>query len=284
MDLKLFETQTETIEEALNSIASSWPSNRVGEAMRYSLFNGGKRFRPLLSILLAESLGVSPKKVLPWACAIELIHTYSLIHDDLPCMDNDDFRRGKPTNHKMFGEAIALLAGDALISEAFKQICLTIDLEKTQLVSLTMLLADSIGPDGMVGGQAEDIMIQSNFSDVDQLLRIHGMKTGKLISASLLGVSIIAGLYENKVKIIKQFADNFGVAFQIADDLQDWNQGSDTKLESIKNGSADLFTKILVDKTQNAENSIKELGMTEGPFFNLLKWNLDRGVANECTP
>ncbi len=157
-------------------------------AMRYSLFAGGKRLRPILCIASAEALGGLMEDVLPAACALEMIHTYSLIHDDLPAMDNDDIRRGVPTNHKIFGEAVAVLAGDALLTDAFRLLTDPVairSVEAARVVRIVHEIATAAGAGGMVGGQVVDILSEGRPSDYDTLLYIHSGKTGRMILASL---------------------------------------------------------------------------------------------------
>jgi len=185
------------------------------EAMRYSVFPGGKRFRPLLVLSACEAVGGDPSGALPIACAIELIHNYSLIHDDLPCMDNDDFRRGKPSSHKKFGCGVALLAGDALLTYAFEILgkWLTGDLLKRVLLEI----ACASGPAGMVGGQLLDIT-DGKIED------IHSKKTMVLIRASVRCGAIAGGASENELYLLTGYAERLGIAFQIVDDILDFGK------------------------------------------------------------
>ncbi len=204
----------------------------------YSLLAGGKRIRPYLAITFCKLCGGKEDDVLSFAAAIEMIHTYSLIHDDLPCMDNDDFRRGKPTNHKVFGEATALLAGDALLTEAFSVIsgCSLSDTAKIKAVSV---LSEKAGILGMIGGQEIDLKSENKEISIETLYALHGKKTGMLIEAACLLGCIAAGCYDGKkYKAASEFAKAFGLAFQITDDILDItgtqaelgkNTGSDTK-------------------------------------------------------
>ena len=161
------------------------------KSFSYSLVRGGKRFRPVLSLLLAEEFGVSPKRILPFASAVEMIHTYSLIHDDLPCMDNDDFRRGKPTNHKVFGESLALLAGDALLTEAFTVLAKHYG-AADNLPQLIRELTQISGLQGMIGGQFLDMEAQG--FDLQSITQMHNLKTGALISGCFSGPGILKDL------------------------------------------------------------------------------------------
>ncbi len=192
---------------------------RLKESMKYSLFAGGKRLRPILCIAGAEAVGGSSEDVLSVACALEFIHTYSLIHDDLPAMDDDDMRRGLPTNHKVFGEAMALLAGDGLLTDAFyimtKQGCKNPE----RLIRVIKLIAEAAGSNGMVGGQAVDIESEGMDVDSSTLEFIHRHKTGALIKASVTSGAILAGAKEHEIKAISNYGINIGLAFQIADDI-----------------------------------------------------------------
>lgn len=196
----------------------------VHTAMRYSLFAGGKRLRPILALAAAEAVGGNREDVLPLACALELIHTYSLIHDDLPAMDNDDLRRGKPTSHKMFGEALAILAGDALLTEAFF-ILTRPDLMKRvpprRRLRAIWELARAAGSLGMVGGQTMDILCQGKEVNKELLEYIHTHKTGALIAAAVSGGAIIGGASPRQYRALSKYGEKLGLAFQIIDDLLD---------------------------------------------------------------
>jgi geranylgeranyl diphosphate synthase type II len=194
----------------------------VIKAMNYSLFVGGKRIRPILCIAGAEVVGGSHDTVMPVACAIELIHTYSLIHDDLPVMDNDDLRRGKPTNHKVFGEAVAVLAGDGLLTLAFNLMAgygAEKGLEKKALLRVIDLIASAAGYKGMVGGQVVDITYEGKQPDPAVVEYIHRHKTAALIAASVTAGTILAGGNKDEEKSINRYGQQIGLAFQIADDI-----------------------------------------------------------------
>lgn len=194
--------------------------DEVVEAMKYSLTNGGKRLRPVFCLEFANCLGLEKEKALPFACAVEYIHTYSLIHDDLPCMDNDDFRRGKPSCHKQFGETTALLAGDALLTHAFK-IATESDLSSEKIVKAISLLSKNSGVEGMIGGQVLDLKYEKDNPTLDQLLSVHQLKTSALIELSCLLGCIAAGATANQVNSASKFANDLGIAFQIKDDILD---------------------------------------------------------------
>lgn len=193
------------------------------EAMLYSAGSGGKRFRPVLSLLVGELFSCPAARILPFAMAIEFVHTYSLIHDDLPCMDNDDLRRGKPTNHKVYGEAKALLAGDALLTEAFFLLAREYKDASFLSVQLTELLGRSAGLRGMVGGQALDIEAENGNlkSSQEELVLMHTLKTGRLIQAAAEGAALIAGASPSEVESMSRFGEALGLAFQITDDILD---------------------------------------------------------------
>jgi geranylgeranyl diphosphate synthase type II len=198
------------------------------DAMRYSLLAGGKRIRPVLALATAEAIGLERAVVLPLAAAIELIHTYSLIHDDLPAMDDDDLRRGRPSCHKAFGEDVAILAGDALYAEAFRLLLAEPTREPRNLLSAACELAAATGVEGMVGGQYIDIAEKAP-AGADGLRRLHELKTGRLIAASIECVLLLAGgLAPDKIRSFSTFARELGVLFQIVDDILDVTGSSET--------------------------------------------------------
>jgi len=198
--------------------------NPIVEAMRYSLFAGGKRLRPILCLAATEIVGGKKETALPVACALEMIHTYSLIHDDLPAMDNDDFRRGKPTNHRVFGEAMAILAGDGLLTEAFYLLTYPDLLEKippAQLVWISHLIAQAAGFRGMVSGQVMDLEATGKEIGLEELKAIHDHKTGALIRVAVESGAIIGGGNRTEVEALKEYGTQIGLAFQIVDDVLD---------------------------------------------------------------
>ena len=223
--IELLDKMNEYIEMINNELLLHLPEADQGQkevvrAMRYSLENGGKRLRPVLVLEFCRVCGGDVEKALPFACAVEYIHTYSLIHDDLPCMDNDDLRRGKPSCHKKFSEATALLAGDALLTHAFE--CLTsADLSDEQIASAVALLAQNAGVCGMIGGQVLDLKFETVDPSINDLLTVHKLKTGALISAACLLGCIAADADDEMLSYASSFAYNLGIAFQIKDDLLD---------------------------------------------------------------
>ncbi|MCP3738539.1 polyprenyl synthetase family protein [Rossellomorea sp. BNER] len=201
----------------------------IREAMTYSLQAGGKRIRPVLLFATIQAFNKNPKKGLPVACALEMIHTYSLIHDDLPSMDDDDLRRGKATNHKVFGEAFAILAGDALLTNSFQIIAEMEELPPTVSLKLLSELSKAAGPEGMVGGQVADIEGENKQLTVENLEYIHIHKTGKLLAFSVIAGAIIAEASQEEIEYLKGFAYHIGLAFQIQDDILDI-EGSQEKI------------------------------------------------------
>lgn len=218
------ESKRLAVEEALQRCLPSpvEPPSRLHEAMAYSVFAGGKRVRPILAIAAAEMCGATQETVMPTACALELIHTYSLIHDDLPCMDNDDLRRGKPTNHKVFGETLAVLAGDALLAHAFKLIgdnALIKGVQPAAVAETTRLIASAASSLGMVGGQAADWMAEGRDVAEEEVLFIHRKKTGALIRASVLAGAVLAGAEPRLRDQLAAYGERLGLLFQLADDI-----------------------------------------------------------------
>ncbi len=213
------------VENALEKIfpVASGLQKKVIEAAHYSLFAGGKRLRPILCLAATEVVGGDIEPVLPAACALEMIHTYSLVHDDLPAMDNDDFRRGVPTNHKVFGEAIAILAGDALLTEAFEYLALSGNdrVSPEKVLDVIRIGVKAAGYRGMIGGQVIDLECENRKVDLATVEYMHIHKTGALLSASLEIGAILGGGTEEHIKALKTYGHHFGLAFQITDDLLD---------------------------------------------------------------
>ena len=236
-DLKSYlEARRVTVEEALEAAlpAEDGLDARVVEAMRYSLFAGGKRLRPILCLAATEAVGGDLQNAMPAACALEMIHTYSLIHDDLPAMDDDDLRRGIPTNHKVFGEAIAVLAGDGLLTEAFTLLGNCRSLPADRVVQLVVVISTGAGHRGMVGGQVVDMLWQNRTADISVVRYMHGKKTAALIAASTQAGALAGGGSSDQVERLGQYGRAVGLAFQIVDDILDI-QG-DTALLGKKTG------------------------------------------------
>ncbi len=235
LDLKkYFERRRRQVDRALDRWVAGeeeFPS-QVHKAMRYSLFAGGKRLRPILALAAAEAVGGKTTEALPVACALELIHTYSLIHDDLPAMDDDDLRRGRPTSHKVFGEAAAILAGDALLTEAFRLLArpdLMKNVSSRRRLRAIHTLALNSGSQGMVGGQAMDMASAGGKISPDVLEYIHSHKTGALIGAAVAVGAVIGGGSPREVRALEEYGRKAGLAFQIMDDLLDV-QGEETRM------------------------------------------------------
>ena len=199
----------------------------VSEAMKYSVRNGGKRIRPMLTLEFCKACGAEPEKALPFACAVEMIHTYSLIHDDLPCMDDDDYRRGKPSCHIAFGEANALLAGDALLTLAFET-AVKADIAAENVVRAVKELSYSAGILGMVGGQVLDLQNENKALTLSELEQIHNLKTGELIRVACVLGCVAAGADEEKIKSAEAYAKGIGLTFQIVDDILDVTSDAET--------------------------------------------------------
>ena len=226
-DLKAYlEERRRLVNRALEAYlpAVRGPAFRVVQAMHYSLFVGGKRLRPILCLAAAATVGGDPGEALPVACALEMIHTYSLIHDDLPAMDDDDLRRGQPTCHKKFDEATAILAGDGLLTEAFHTLAAVaprVEGREAVLLEITELLAKAAGYRGMVGGQMLDLMAEGRKISFKELELIHRFKTGALLTAATRAGALVGGGSRVEVAALTSYGEKFGLAFQITDDLLD---------------------------------------------------------------
>jgi len=199
-------------------------SDKLTQAMRYSLFSGGKRIRPILALAAGETINGDVAAILPFACAIELIHTYSLIHDDLPAMDNDELRRGQPTNHRVFGEGIAILAGDALLTEAFRIMAETsvkTGAAQRRALHVVAEVAQAAGARGMVAGQAADMSAENSAINLPLVEWIHIRKTGALIRAAVRAGALLSGARADPLLRLTRYAEFLGLAFQVADDILD---------------------------------------------------------------
>lgn len=253
MNLSLyFAEKSALIEKHLDQLVpeQTVPYNALYQAARYSLLGGGKRLRPLLVLATAEMLGVKDLQALSAACALELIHTYSLIHDDLPCMDNDDFRRGKPSLHKKYSEGHAVLTGDFLLTHAFEIVVTDSWLSSEQKVQLVHTLATQSGGPGMIGGQLMDIQAEGKKIDLETLQTIHHYKTGALITASITCGAIIAEASSRDLEHLQKFGNDIGLAFQIIDDVLDVTASNE------KHGKA-----VASDFTNNKSTYVSLLGL-----------------------
>lgn len=268
-----FMKNLKSLQDEINeNLESVFPKEKVLEeklieSMRYSLLAGGKRIRPALMILTCEALGGKREDVMPFALAIEMIHTYSLIHDDLPSMDNDDLRRGMPTNHKVYGEALAILSGDALLTNAFL-VASKANVADDKKVKAIEILADMAGTLGMVGGQVIDLEGEERRLSLDELSKMHAKKTGALIRASVSIGALIAGYDKD---YLDDYAKNLGLAFQLCDDILDVeasteelgkNAGSDDKNEKstfIKLLGIEKTKEMLIETTNKAIASLDKI-------------------------
>ncbi|HEX6739240.1 MAG TPA: farnesyl diphosphate synthase [Vicinamibacteria bacterium] len=226
------EERRRRVEAALDAALppeEAWPTT-IHRAVRYSLFAGGKRIRPLLVLAAGEAVGGVDEELMPLACAVEMIHTYSLIHDDLPAMDDDDLRRGKPTSHKVFGEAIAILAGDALLTRAFHLLA-DVPAEWNpncvrRRVQAAAVLGEACGTTGLIGGQVMDLEAEGRAISPEELERLHRAKTGALLGACVRGGAILGGADEAELARLTRYASAVGLAFQVVDDVLDATEGA----------------------------------------------------------
>ena len=221
------EALRQAVDEALDRALppdSAWPGT-IHRAVRYSLFAGGKRIRPMLVLAAGEAVGGAREELMPLACAVEMVHTYSLVHDDLPAMDDDDLRRGKPTSHKVFGEAIAILAGDALLTRAFHLLAEVPeawdDARVRRRLRAAAVLGEACGTTGLIGGQVMDLESEGRAIGADDLECLHRAKTGALLSACVRGGAILGGAGAADLERLSRYASSIGLAFQVVDDVLD---------------------------------------------------------------
>jgi len=291
------ETRRQLVDTALDQFLprKDYFPAKLYSAIRHSMFSGGKRLRPILVIAAAEACGATAKAVLPAACALECIHTYSLIHDDLPAMDNDDMRRGQPTCHKVFGEATAILAGDALLTYAFELMCKLTLLKKgeggyTAIIEATRILARAAGMAGMVGGQMADIDAEGQEINLPLLQYIHTHKTGRLIQGALRIGGILAGASADKLKALSVYGETIGLAFQITDDIlnvtgemQLLGKGVGTDSARGKATYPALFgieesKKQALSLLEKGTRALKPFGRKAEPLLALAKYVVEREV------
>ena len=261
---------------------------RLAESMEYSLMAGGKRLRPILVMAAADAVGARGTDFVQAACGIEMIHTYSLIHDDLPAMDNDDYRRGKLTNHKVFGEALAILAGDALLTQAFEVILRQQGVSAEVLVQVLKEMSIAAGPNGMVGGQVIDMLSEGKRISMEELRKMHMGKTGALFRAAIRSGAILGGASEAKLAALTTYADCFGLAFQITDDILDVvgdeavigkPVGSDERNEKstyVTLTSLEEAKKLAADTVQQALDALEVFGDEAKFLRDLVKMLLER--------
>ncbi len=254
-------------------------AEKLGESIKYSITSGGKRFRPLLSIFTSEALGSPSVSVLPFACAVELVHTYSLIHDDLPAMDDDDMRRGKPTNHKVYSEATAILAGDTLLTEAFGLVANHYTENPRIAVELVKEMTLASGGLGMVGGQMIDLTHSKNTPSIEQIENLHNLKTGALIRLAVVGAAIIHGASEQTFEKLSNYARDLGLAFQIADDIEDAQEGKIENFNFVHLLGLEKTFERLHDLSSSALSSIESLE-SPGGLRELVHFNKQRVLLN----
>ena len=261
---------------------------RLAESMEYSLMAGGKRLRPILVMAAADAVGARGTDFVQAACGIEMIHTYSLIHDDLPAMDNDDYRRGKLTNHKVFGEALAILAGDALLTQAFEVILRQQGVPAQVLLEVLREMSIAAGPNGMVGGQVIDMLSEGKRISMAELRKMHMGKTGALFRAAIRSGAILGGASEAQLAALTTYADCFGLAFQITDDILDVvgdeavigkPVGSDERNEKstyVTLTSLEEAKKLAADTVQQALDALEVFGDEAKFLRDLVKMLLER--------
>jgi len=267
------------------------PQKIIYEAMNYSLLSGGKRLRPVLFLAAYELFREDIKEALPYACAMEMIHTYSLIHDDLPAMDNDDYRRGRLSNHKKFGEATAILAGDGLLNKAFETgLEAAIKSGNLNGVKALKIIADSSGTEGMIGGQVIDMDGENIIRSLEDLKYMYSLKTGAIIKSSIKAGAVLAGAGQEETKALENYAEKIGLAFQIEDDILDVTGtqeklgkaiGSDAvnnKITYLTFKSIDEARKDIEELTLEAVNSLTIFGGKARYLIELAKYL----VGREC--
>lgn len=284
------QNQNQLIEEELNRLVPfhHGPYQQLFESARYSLLGGGKRLRPIITLATTTTLEGDPQLALSPACALELIHTYSLIHDDLPCMDDDDYRRGKLTVHKKYSEGHAVLTGDFLLTYAFEILATNPKLTNDQKVKLISILAKRSGSHGMIGGQVMDVAAEGKSINLETLALIHHNKTGALITASVEFGGIIANASETHMDYLRQFGENIGLAFQIVDDILDvtssQNKHGRSIASDILNEKCTYVSLLGVDRSkayaqecyEKALRALKQLPYSSSLLINLADFIISR--------
>jgi geranylgeranyl diphosphate synthase type II len=286
-ELKTYlETRRKIVDAALLKFLppkTQWPQ-KLHDSMHYSLCAGGKRLRPVLVIAAAEAVGKTIDDVLPIACALEMIHTYSLIHDDLPAMDDDDLRRGQPTNHKVYGEAVAILAGDSLLTEAFHTMSRSAhNGQAAATLEVIRRIAKASGSEGMAGGQALDLFSEKKKISAEELERLHQHKTGKLIQVSVEAGAIMGGASAAQLESLSTYGECIGLSFQIADDVLDIEGGEEIGKDigsDIANEKAtypsilglEESKRLAHELTEKALNSLKDFDAKADPLREIAKY------------
>lgn len=277
-----FQRRAFEVEDALRAAFHAWDderdpaTSRLVESMAYSALGPGKRFRPVLALWAAEAAGGPAKRAIPWALAVEMVHAYSLIHDDLPCMDDDVERRGRPTNHVRYDESTALLAGDALLTEAFGLVARAYADRPEVAVKLVALLSRAGGVRGMVGGQAIDLASEGKKISVEDLRKLHARKTGALIAASVEGAAIAAEGPAPAILAAGRYGATLGLAFQIADDLLDAGeerQGGRSYVDLLGEAGARAELERV---SEQALHVVAEFPRPAPPLAALVDWNRAR--------
>lgn len=267
------------VDNRLHDLLPENAASPINEAMKYSLMAGGKRLRPILLMAAADAVGGRGTDYLQMACGLEMIHTYSLIHDDLPVMDNDDYRRGKLTNHKVYGEGMAVLAGDGLLTAAFEVMLSQPSVKPELLVKAVTDIARAAGPSGMVGGQALDLFCEGKLIDAETLKQMHEGKTGALFKAALRAGAIVAGADEEKINNLTVFGHYFGLAFQITDDILDVT-GTQEEIgkpvgSDVKNDKATYVSLYSLDGAKQMAEEAVEMALNSltgfGPEADILR-------------
>ncbi|MEZ0299016.1 MAG: polyprenyl synthetase family protein [Candidatus Methylacidiphilales bacterium] len=287
---RYWSTRQDRVERALDQVlppAETKPQ-KIHDAMRYSIFAGGKRLRPILCVAAAEVISGEYENALPLACSVEIIHTYSLIHDDLPCMDNDDFRRGKPTSHKVYGEGMAVLAGDALLTLAFEAAATCQAWPRYSHAVLIQELAKASGSQGMVGGQVADVESEGKKISVEDLQYIHLNKTAALITASIRLGGMAANAEPEQLESLTKFGRSLGLAFQVIDDILDITQTTEQLGKSAGKDVAaqkatypailglDRAREIADELTTQSRDALKPFGEKARPLEMIADYLLDR--------
>lgn len=270
------------VENHLVSVVKKWGSPldpglaKLQESMSYSLLSQGKRFRPVLCLWTYRMLKGQLEPALPLASALEMIHCYSLIHDDLPSMDNDDLRRGVPTNHKVFGDGMALLAGNALLTDALQTVVDAYGEESVKALTVLKLLTKASGQMGMIGGQAIDIERSSLPWEAKRLQLLHSLKTGALIAVSVQVAGLLADVSDQQARDLKEYGETLGFAFQIADDLLDFIAESPETMNFATLLGPEKARELLVETSAVARKSLAEFGPLAQPLIDMIEFNLSR--------
>ena len=274
-----FEEQIPKVNRVLDEVipAADTEPAQLHAAMRHILFPGGKRLRPVLAMAAAEAVGSPGERALPLAAAVELVHTYSLLHDDLPCMDDDDERRGVPSVHIAFGEAVAVLAGDALLASAFEVIAKGApDLEPDRVVAASLELSRAAGSLALVGGQVEDLVFDASDTNAERVEQVHARKSAALIAASIVGGALLGGADPQTVAGLKCCGLAAGIAFQIADDVLD--EGEDDPCSLVRAIGVDAARERAEKLLTSALAQLEDLGEKAEPLRELVRFSVRRTV------